>query len=95
MASTKRYIIESVTNEGKAFRPSDWIDRVCSLGASYFSQRLNCSPHLYPKIINGKRCLVLCEDMKDSNKILYDHVLKFAHSNNLKMDEVHNIEELS
>ena len=59
-------IIESTTRDGKAFRPSDWIDRICSSYATFGENRkLRYSPYLKPEVINGVRCLVVDMRLKD------------------------------
>ena len=50
-------IIEGNTREGKPFRPSDWVDRMCSTYATFGEDRkLKYSPYLKPKVVNG--CLL-------------------------------------
>ena len=76
-------IIHSKTKEGGKFRPSDWIDRMASLGGSYDGQRLVYSQHLYPDFFESERCLFVKKSLQDSEPELYNHVLKFAAQNKL------------
>ena len=40
-------VIESMTRAGKQFRPSDWVDRMCSTYATFGEDRkLKYSPYL-------------------------------------------------
>lgn len=91
-----KYVIESVTLEGNRFRPSDWIDRISSLAATFgASHRLVYSDDLHPETIKGSRCLVMDDHLKSSNPWLYSHVMEFAEKNNLRMTQVCCLSELA
>jgi hypothetical protein len=91
----QKYVIESVTLEGKRFRPSDWIDRISSLAATFGpSHRLVYSEDLHPETIKGERCLVLDVHLQQDNPWLFEHVMSFAEKNQLRMVKVKSLEEL-
>jgi hypothetical protein len=85
-------IIESTTREGKAFRPSDWIDRICSSFATFGDNRkLRYSPYLKPEVIGGARCLVVDMKLKDVSPERFEELMQFASENNLNiLDEAGN-----
>jgi hypothetical protein len=83
-----RYIIEGYTNEGSKFRPSDWIDRVASMMATYEIQRLVYSSLLHPELYQGQKCLILDSKLETKNPGMYEYVMGFVKSNNLRFTEV-------
>lgn len=84
-----RYIIESYTEDGRKFRPSDWIDRIASLDASYGAfQRLVYSDLLYPELYQGQKTLIIDTSLEEVNPVLFNYVMNFVKSNQLKMSKV-------
>ena len=66
---TVEIIIEGITHEGKPFRPSDWVDRMCSTFATFGENRkLRYSPYLRPEMVNGVRCLAVDMQLKNINR---------------------------
>lgn len=85
-ASNNEIIIEGLTTSGKPFRPSDWVDRMCSTYASFGPDRkLRYSPYLKPRVINGVRCLAVDLKLKDVNPEGYEQLMHFAHENQLSV----------
>lgn len=79
-------IIEGLTRAGKPFRPSDWVDRMCSTYASFGPDRkLRYSPYLKPKVLNGVRCLAVDMKLKDVNPEGYTQLMHFADENQLNI----------
>lgn len=79
-------IIEGNTRAGKAFRPSDWVDRMCSSYATFGEDRkLRYSPYLKPKVINGVRCLAVDMKLKDVNPEGFAQLMHFADENQLNV----------
>lgn len=94
MAEHCKYIIEGVTEEGHKFRPSDWIDRIASMMASYGkSQRLVYSSLLHPELYKGTKCLIIDTELEVKNPGMFEYVMHFVKSNNLKMSKVCDINE--
>ncbi len=83
-APSFRYIIESVTTDGKRFRPSDWIDRLSSWDATFAQHRLVFSERLHPVNIKGEKCLAIEPLLKEQAPAMYEQILGFARANNLK-----------
>ncbi len=88
-----KYIIEGVTEDGRKFRPSDWIDRIASLGASYHKQRLVYSDLLHPELYEGQKCLIIDTELEIKNPCMFQYLMNFVQSNSLKMTKVCDIDE--
>ncbi len=79
-------IIQSLTRAGKPFRPSDWVDRMCSSYATFGDDRkLRYSPYLKPEMMDGVRCLAVDLKLKDSNPEGFEELMQFATENNLNV----------
>lgn len=77
-------IIHGKTLEGKAFRPSDWVDRMCSSYATFGGdKKLIYSPYLKPRLVDGVRCLAVDARLKDVNPEGFKQLIYFANENNL------------
>lgn len=85
-------IIEGLTREGRPFRPSDWVDRMCSTFATFGENRkLRYSPYLRPEVINGVRCLAVDMRLKDINPEGFEQLMQFVDENDLNvLDEAGN-----
>lgn len=79
-------IIEGNTRAGKPFRPSDWVDRMCSTYATFGEDRkLKYSPYLKPRVVNGVRCLAVDLKLKVVNPDGYAQLMHFADENQLNV----------
>lgn len=89
---TVEIFVQGLTKEGKQFRPSDWVDRMCSSFATFGENRkLRYSPFLRPEVLNGVRCLAVDMKLKDVNPEGFEHVIQFADENQLNiLDEAGN-----
>ena len=86
MSNNKEIIIQGLTRAGKPFRPSDWVDRMCSTYASFGPDRkLRYSPYLKPRVINGMRCLAVDTKLRDVNPEGYAQLMHFAEENQLNI----------
>jgi hypothetical protein len=87
--ATEEIIIEGLTKAGKPFRPSDWVDRMCSSYATFGADRkLRYSPYLKPRVIEGVRCLVVDLKLKDVNPEGYAQLRHFAEENQLGIKDM-------
>ena len=89
---TVEIIIEGITREGKPFRPSDWVDRMCSTFATFGENRkLRYSPYLRPEMVNGVRCLAVDMQLKNINPEGFEQLMYFVDENQLSvLDEAGN-----
>ncbi len=85
-------IIEGRTREGKSFRPSDWVDRMCSTYATFGEDRkLKYSPYLKPRVREGIRCLSVNLQLKVVNPEGFAQLMHFVEENKLNtIDETGN-----
>jgi hypothetical protein len=82
----KKIVIEGVTPQGKAFRPSDWAERMSGTMASFKNSRIHYSPLLQPSVNHeGYKCVLLDPKLKESSPQVYQSILDFAKANNLKI----------
>ncbi len=86
------FIIEGITHDGKPFRPSDWVDRMCSTFATFGENRkLRYSPYLRPEMVNGVRCLAVDMHLKNINPEGFEQLMHFVDENQLSvLDEAGN-----
>ncbi|MDH4275289.1 MAG: DUF3579 domain-containing protein [Gammaproteobacteria bacterium] len=83
---TTKLVIESVKEDGRAFRPSDWIERISSaLGSFGTDHRLHYAKGVQPRSINGEKCLVVDESLKTEDPVAYEYIVNFAASNGLRV----------
>ncbi|AKR44157.1 MULTISPECIES: DUF3579 domain-containing protein [Methylophilus] len=79
-------IIQGITLAGKPFRPSDWVDRMCSTYASFGDdKKLRYSPYLKPKLVNNVRSLSVDMKLKDVNPAGFEQLMQFAKENQLSV----------
>ncbi len=80
-----KIVIEGTTDEGKAFRPSDWAERISGQLSTFKNHRVLYSTLLKPSHKDGKRCLVIDEELKVVNPALFEQIMDFAKINRLKI----------
>ena len=84
--SNDNLVITSTMENGKRFRPSDWIERISSTLASFqVDNRLRYSQGVQPCIIDGEPCLIVASWLETADRVAYDFVMDFARSNQLKI----------
>lgn len=85
--SQKKILIEGVTESGETFRPSDWAERMSGSLCTFKNRRITYSPLLQPVVKDGKKCMLLDPELKDSNPALYQTIMEFAELNHLRIDK--------
>ncbi len=79
-------VITGIQENGKKFRPSDWIERLSSTLASFqVDHRLRYSSGVQPCVIEGENCLVVARWLETANPAAYDYVMGFAQANQLRV----------
>ncbi len=80
-----KVVVESVRQDGRPFRPSDWIERLsCTMGTFGRDHRLHYAKSVQPAFVNGDKCLVVDEALKSENPGAYAFIMGFADSNLLR-----------
>ncbi|HEX4857385.1 MAG TPA: DUF3579 domain-containing protein [Usitatibacteraceae bacterium] len=79
-----RIIIQGVTLKGRAFRPSDWADRLCGVMSSFGGDnQMRYSPHVRPMRLDGVSCVVVEPKLEDIEPRAWRFLLDFARDNEL------------
>src|SRR5690349_24005273 len=80
------FVITGVTLGGKAFRPSDWAERLCGVMSAFGSGgRMQYSPYVFPITSAGVKCVVVDVRLKDIEPMAYGFLMNFAKDNELQM----------
>lgn len=83
---TVEIFVQGLTKDGKQFRPSDWVDRMCSSYATFGEdKKLRYSPYLKPEVINGVRCLAVNMKLKEVSPEGFEQLMLFAQENQLNI----------
>ena len=79
-------VITGIQENGKKFRPSDWIERLSSTLASFqVDHRLRYSSAVQPCMIEGEYCLVVARWLETADPAAYAYVMGFARTNQLQI----------
>ena len=89
--SAKHVYILGSTLSGRAFRPSDWAERLAGVmsqfrpGGAQPGSHLMYSPWCIPTSVNGVRCVVVHPDLRDYDVMAWDFCMNFAKDNDLQV----------
>ena len=91
----RQFFIQGVTQDGRTFRPSDWSERLAGAmscfrpgnGAGGIGAFIGYSPYCVPQLIEGVKCVIVNEALKDLEPMAWDFVMNFARDNNLQVAE--------
>lgn len=83
-------IIEGQTASGKVFRPSDWVDRLCSILADFHDKKFSYSPFLRPMMFKGMQCVAVKRQLADNSPAVFDYIMQFANDNHLVITDCAN-----
>ncbi len=87
----KSFVILGVTKSGKAFRPSDWAERLCGVMATFRpgsagpQAHLSYSPYVMPGFENGAKCVRVDARIADLEVMAYKFLVSFAEDNDLQV----------
>src|SRR6218665_2116662 len=93
-AKPREVFIQGVTKDGRTFRPSDWAERLAGAmscfrpGGSRHSgigAFIGYSPYCVPRVINGVKCVIVNEALRDIEPMAWDFVMNFARDNELQV----------
>jgi len=89
--SSKEVYILGTTRAGRAFRPSDWAERLAGVmsqfrpGGPQPGSHLGYSPWCIPTAINDVRCVIVHPDLREDNVLAWDFCMNFAKDNDLQL----------
>lgn len=92
----REIFIQGITLEGKTFRPSDWVERLAGAMACFrpdgvrsgISAYIGYSPYCVPRVINGVKCVIVNEALREIEPMAWDFVMDFARDNELPVVEI-------
>jgi hypothetical protein len=77
-------IIQGITRTGRAFRPSDWSERLCGVLSTFEEDhQMRYSPFVRPTLMDGVRCVCVEEELRRVEPRAYRFLLDFATDNEL------------
>ncbi len=90
-AALRVLYIQGVTLRGKSFRPSDWAERLAGAMSSFrpkgpvggISAHIGYSPYCVPRVVDGIKCVMVNEALRDIEPMAWDFVMNFASDNEL------------
>ena len=85
--------IQGVTLSGQTFRPSDWAERLAGAMSCFRPEStaggigafIGYSPYCVPRVINGVKCVIVDERLRESAPMAWDFVMNFARDNELQV----------
>ena len=91
----RQLLIKGVTLDGKDFRPGDWSERLAGAMSSFrpggarggAGSRIGYSPYCVPRIIDGLRCVIVSDALRELEPMAWDFVMHFARDNRLQTAE--------
>ena len=92
-AAPREVFIQGITKDGKTFRPSDWAERLAGAMSCFRpggsvggpGAFIGYSPYCVPRVINGVKCVIVNEALRDVELMAWDFVMNFARDNNLQV----------
>jgi Protein of unknown function (DUF3579) len=91
----REFFIHGLTKDGKAFRPSDWAERLAGAMSSFrpegsrgIGSFIGYSPYCVPTLMNGVKCVIVSEALRGIEPMAWDFVMNFARDNELQIGEV-------
>mgnify|MGYP003382137640 FL=1 len=89
--AAREFLIVGTTLEGKAFRPSDWTERLAGVmsqfrpGGPQPGSHLGYSPWCLPVVRDGVKCVAVHRDLRDHDVLAWDFCVNFARDNDLQV----------
>jgi hypothetical protein len=91
--SSKEIYILGITQKGRAFRPSDWAERLAGVmsqfrpGGPQPGSHLAYSPWCIPTTIGQVKCVIVHSDLREHDVMAWDFCMRFASDNDLQVSE--------
>jgi hypothetical protein len=91
VAEQREVFIQGVTQGGKAFRPSDWAERLAGAMSCFRPEGsgggpgafIGYSPYCVPRFVDGIKGVVVNEKLRELEPMAWDFVMNFARDNDL------------
>lgn len=94
-AKPREFFIQGLTKDGRTFRPSDWAERLAGAMSCFrpegavggIGAYIGYSPYCVPRVINGVKCVIVNESLREVEIMAWDFVMNFARDNDLQVAE--------
>jgi len=91
----RELFILRLTLDRRGFRPSDWAERLAGAMSSFRpggaklgrAAHIGYSPYCVPNVVNGVKCVVVNEALRELEPMAWDFVMNFARDNRLQVAE--------
>ena len=92
----REVFIQGLTQDGRTFRPSDWAERLAGAMSCFRPGGVRAggpgafigySPYCVPRVINGVKCVIVNEALREVEPMAWDFVMNFARDNRLQVAE--------
>ncbi len=92
----REIFIQGITKDGRTFRPSDWAERLAGVMSRFRpggaqsarpDHEIGYSPYCVPTLVNGVKCVVVNEAVREVEPMAWDFVINFARDNGLQVVE--------
>jgi hypothetical protein len=89
----REVFIQGVTRAGRTFRPSDWSERLAGALSTFrpkgtgIGAHIGYSPYCVPRVIDGIKCVIVNEALRDLEPMAWDFAMNFARDNELQVVE--------
>ena len=91
----RQVFIQGITRDGRTFRPSDWSERLAGAMSSFrpggaqagIGAYIGYSPLCFPRLVDGVKCVIVDEGLRDVEPMAWDFVMNFARDNELRVVE--------
>lgn len=94
VAQSRELFILGRTRDGKAFRPSDWAERLAGAMACFRPDGgggpgafIGYSPYCVPRIVDNVKGVLVNEALRELEPMAWDFVMNFARDNELVVIE--------
>ena len=98
VAKPREFFIQGITLAGRTFRPSDWPERLAGALSSFrprsggaagggIGANIGYSPYCVLRVIDGIKCVIVNEALRDLEPMAWDFVMSFARDNELQVVE--------
>ena len=92
----RQFVIQGITVARRTFPPSDWSERLAGAMSSFrpgggvggIGAYIGYSPYCVPQVVDGVKCVLVSEALKDIEPMAWDFVMNFARDNELPVNEV-------
>jgi len=93
VSKPREFFIQGVTSNGRAFRPSDWAERLAGALSTFrpkgtgIGAHIGYSPYCVPRVIDNIKCVIVNEALRDIEPMAWDFAMNFARDNDLQVVE--------